>query len=163
MNKHFYNGQKIDIGKDYIKIKERNIRLSYQDIKVISIKYTRLDRAWFIYIIAGIIAFSIILYIFFIVVQGLYSDSTMLRTSGLFYRKRILILLMFFFISGPFFIVFKVKKYFKKYLMLVINWNHHDFRIKISDLGRSVYDLKMFFEGKVKLIKSDIPNETNKT
>lgn len=150
MNKRFYNGSKIEIGKDYIKIKRRNIRLSYQDIKLISIKNTRLDRAWLIYIIAGIISFSIILFLFYIVIQGLFSDSTILMRSGLFYRKRMIILLMFFFIGGPFFIIIKVKKYFKKYLMLVINWKHHDFRIRISDLGINAYELKIFFEGKVK-------------
>ena len=56
---------------------------------------------------------------------------------------------MFFFIGGPLFIIFKVKKYFRKYEMLVIQWDHDEFRIKISDLRLKVNDLKVFFEGKI--------------
>lgn len=67
-----------------------------------------------------------------------------------------MILLMFFFIGGPFLIIIKVKKYFRKYLMLVINWKHNDFRIRISDMGINVYALKIFFEGKVKYIVFDL-------
>jgi len=162
MNKYFYTGPKIEIGKDSIKIKERNIRLSYQDIKSIRIKYTRLDRAGLLYIIAGIIALSLILFLFFIFIHGLFSDTTILRTSGLFYKRRMIILLLFFFTGGPFFIIFKVRKYLKKYLMLVISWDHHDFRIKISELGRDVNDLKTFFEGKVRSIRTDIPDKNNR-
>ena len=162
MNKHFYNGPKIEIRKDYIKIKERNIKLNYHDIKSISIKNTRLNRAWLLFIIAGIIAFSIIFSFFYLVIQGLFSDSSILSSSGLFYRKRIIIPLMFFFIGGPFFIIFRIKKYFKKYLMLVINWDHNDFRIKISDLGINVYELKKFLEGKIESVKFTIPNVTRK-
>jgi hypothetical protein len=69
---------------------------------------------------------------------------------------------MFFFIGGPFFIIFRIKKYFKKYLMLVINWDHNDFRIKISDLGINVYELKKFLEGKIESVKFTIPNVTRK-
>ena len=63
---------------------------------------------------------------------------------------------MFFFIGGPFFIIVKIKKYFKKYLMLVIKWDHHDYRIKISDLGINVSKLKGYFEGKMESIHVDI-------
>jgi hypothetical protein len=156
MNKPFYNGPKIEIRKDYIKIKKRNIILNYEDIKSISIKHTRLDRAWFLYIIAGIISFSIILFLFCIVIRDLFSDSNTLVRSGLFYRKRMMILLMFFFIGGPLFIIVKIRKYFKTYLMLVINWKHHDFRIKISDMGINAYELKNFLENKVKSMVVDI-------
>lgn len=163
MNRHFYKGPKIEIRKDYIKITKRNILLSYQDIKLISIKNTRLDRAWYLYIIAGIIAISIILYVFFMVIRGLINDSTILTNSGLYYRKHLISVFMFFFIGGPLFIIIKVKKYFKKYLMLVIHWDHHDFRIKISDLKINVYELKTFLKSKVGSMEFEIQNVTGKT
>ena len=163
MNKHFYKGPKIEIGKDYIRIKKRNIRLSYQEIKSIRIKKTRIDRAWLFYILTGFAGLSIILFLFYIFIQGLFNDTAILARSGLFYRKRIIVLLMFFFIGGPFFIIIKIKKYFKKDLMLVINWEHHDFRIKISDIGIDVYKLKMFFEGKLESLEFEIPNQIGKT
>jgi len=155
MNRHFYNGSKIEIGKDYIKIKERNIRLNYQEIKSISIKNTRIHRAWLIYVIAGIVACCIILSLFCLLIHGLISNAAALRNSGLFYRKHVVVLLVFFFTGGPFFIVWKVKKYFKKYLMLIIKWDHDDFRIKISDLRINKNDLKKFFADKEKSFECD--------
>jgi len=156
MNKPFYSGPKIEIRKDFIKIKKRNITLNYDDIRRISIKHTRLDRAWFLYILAGVITFLIILFLFCIVIRDLFGDSNTLVRNGLFYRKRMMILLMLFFIGAPLFIIVKVKKYFRKYLMLVINWKHNDFRIRISDLGITAYELKNFFENKVKSMVFDI-------
>jgi hypothetical protein len=162
MNKHFYNGPKVEIGKDFIKIKERNIKLSYQDIKLISIKNARVNRVWLLYIIAGIIGFSIILFLFCIVLQGLFSDSPKFAISGIFYRKRTIILFMLLFIGGPSFIIYKIKKYFKKYLMLIIQWDHHDFRIKISDLRINVNELRIFLESKTEFLEFDNPNVTGK-
>jgi hypothetical protein len=156
MNKSFYNGPKIEIRTDYIKIKKRNIILRYQDIKLIKIKNTRLTRVWFLYIIAGTIAFLIILYFFFLFIRGLINDSTILSGNGLYYRKHLISLFMFFFIGGPLFILIKVKKYFKNYPMLIIIWGNKDFRIKISDLGINVFKLKQFFEGKTESLEFDI-------
>ena len=65
MNKSFFNGPKIEIGREYIRLKKRNIRLTYQDIKLISIKNARIERAWLLYIIAGLIGLLIILYLFY--------------------------------------------------------------------------------------------------
>ena len=149
MNKHFYNGPEIEIGKDFIRLKKKNLKLSYQDIKSIMIIKTRIDRAWLLYILAGIIAFAFILFLVFTVIQGLYSDSGFIARSGLFYRRRGMTILMFIFIGGPLFIIYKVKKYFQRPLMLVIKWDHHDFRIKISDMGIKVRDLELFLEGKI--------------
>ena len=64
--------------------------------------------------------------------------------------------LIFIFIGGPFYIIFKIKKYFKRYLMLIIKWKHSDFRIKISDLGINVNELRMYLEGKMKSLEVDI-------
>ena len=41
--------------------------------------------------------------------------------------------------------------------MLVIKWDHEDFRIKISDIGQNVDELTMFFESKIENIKISVP------
>ena len=149
MNKSFYNGPKLEIGKDYIRIKKRKTRLNYQDIRLNSIKKARPDRAWLLYIIAGLIGLMVILYLFYLVIQGLFSESDFIARSGLFYRKRGIVVVMFILIGGPLFIIYKIKKYFKRDLRLIIKWYHHDFRIKISDMGIKASDLKMFLEERI--------------
>jgi len=151
MSNHFYDGPKLKIGKDFIKIKERNILLDYSEIKSVSIRTSRLSKAWLLYIISGMIAMSVILILLFMVVYGLLTDSGAFAGNRLFTNRRIIILLMLIFIGGPFFIVYKIQKYFRKYLMLIIRWDHRDFRIKISDLKIDVNELKVFLERKIEV------------
>ena len=66
---------------------------------------------------------------------------------------------MFIFIGGPFFIITRIKKYFKKYLILIIRWDHDEFRIKISDLGINASELKIFFESKTASVQVEIQDE----
>jgi hypothetical protein len=148
MNNPFYNGPKIEIGKDFIRIKKGNTRINFLDIKSIRIKKTRIDRVWIIYILTGLIALSIILFAFWYFIMGLFVDPGMVN-QRLYTGKRVMILWMLLFIGGPFFIILKIKKYFRKHLMLVIKWDHHDFRIKISEMKINALELKSFFEGKI--------------
>jgi hypothetical protein len=67
--------------------------------------------------------------------------------------------MVFILIGGPLFIISKIKKYFKKYLMLVIKWQNDDFRIKISELKKNEIEIKKFFEGKVKGKVLNFPND----
>jgi len=163
MKKLFYSGPEIEIGKDYLKIKKRNTRINFRDINSVSIKNARIDRAWLLYAISGIAGLAIILCLLVLVIRDLYGDSSGLAGSGLFVRKRTIIPLMLLFIGGPFFILMKIKKYFRKYLVLIIRWDHHDFRIRISGLKINAYKLKSFFEGKIRSVESDIQEVTGKT
>jgi hypothetical protein len=149
MIKPFYSNPKIEIRKDFIKLKEKNIKLGYTEIRSVSIRNARVERAGLIYIITGIIGFLIILCLFYIVLRGLFSDSSWLANRGIFRSKRTIIVLMFFFIGGPAFIYYKIKKYFRKQLMLIIHWDHKDFRIKIPDIKINIDELKKFFEEKI--------------
>ena len=158
MTKRFYIGPKIEIREDYINIKDKSIKLKYQDIRSIKIKYSRLNKAGILFVLIGIISLLIILYLFILVIQGVFIDSSLLSNNGFFFKKRVLILLVFIFIGGPFYIIFKIKKHFKKYLMLIIKWKHSDFRIQISELGINVNELWMYLEGKIESLEFDIPN-----
>ena len=154
MKKQFYSGPKIEIGQDHIKIKEQNIRLNYKDIKSIGIKNTRLSRKWLLYLVTGVLAFIVILGIFFLFIRGSIDDQAHVPGSGFYNRKHSISLLMFIFIGGPLVILFKVKKYFRKHIMLVIKWENADFRIKISDMGIDANELKMFLERKIESSKA---------
>jgi len=162
MAKRFYNGPQIEINDDYIYIKDKNIKLKYQDIKSIKVKYSRLSKAWILFILIGIISLSIILYLYILVIQGVFFDSSLLSINGIFYRKRMLVLLIFILIGGPFYIIFKIKKYFKKYLMLIIKWDHSDFRIQILPLSINVNELRMFLGRKIESLEFEIPNVMTK-
>ena len=148
MNKSFYNGPEIEIGETCIKIKKRNIKISYRDDGSIRIVDARLHRAWLLYILAGIAAMSLILLLFIMVIRGVFGDSAGWPNGGVFFRRRTIIPFMFIFIGGPVFIYMKIRKYFRKYPMLVIRWDHHDFRIRVSDLHVDAGDLKTFLETK---------------
>jgi hypothetical protein len=151
MSKHFYNGSKLEISTSGIKIKKRNIKLTYPEITRITIKRTRLSRAGLLIIIAGALVIIAILFLFFLFIRGAFSDATFSSHGGLYYRKRVVVALLVFFIGGPLFIFVKIRKYFPKHEMLVISWKHHDYRVKLSDLGVNASELKRFLEDKVSL------------
>jgi hypothetical protein len=155
MNKPFYNGSGIEISKDFIRIKKGNYRIDYKDILSIRIKKTRIDRAWIIYILTGLIALSIILFVFCYFIAGLFFDPGLVNQK--FYTgKRVMILWMLLFLGGPFFIILKIKKYFRKHMMLIIKWGHHDFRINISGMNINLHELERFLEGKIDAQKFEI-------
>ncbi|MCX6252823.1 MAG: ATP-binding protein [Bacteroidetes bacterium] len=64
MNKHFYDGPKLKIGKDFIKIKQRNILLDYAEIKSISVKNTRLNKAWLLYLLSILFKKVFVIFLF---------------------------------------------------------------------------------------------------
>ena len=41
--------------------------------------------------------------------------------------------------------------------MLIIRWEKHEYRIRVSELGVRAIDLKRFLEGKTTLLEYDIP------
>lgn len=155
MNKPFYSGPKIEIGRDFIKIKKGNTRIYYPDIKSISIKHSRLNRAWFLYILTGMIALSIILFAFWYFIMGLFVDPGFVNQK-LYTGKRVMILWMLLFLGGPFFIILKIKKYFKRHMMLIIKWDHHDFRIKTSGLKINLSEFERFLKDKIDAQKLEI-------
>jgi hypothetical protein len=150
MKNSFYNGPKIEIGEHYIKIKKKDLRLSYSEIKSADIKNTRSDRFWLVYIIAGIIIILIFLYFLFLTIQGLMNGSSFITGNGHRNNYKSLAFIIAFLTGVPLFIISRIKKYFRKYPVMIIVWKKHEFRIKISELGIKENELKSFIESKVK-------------
>ena len=152
MKNSFYNGPKLEIREHYIKIKKRNIKLSYSDIKSVNIKNTHTGKAWILFIITGIIVILAFICILFLTIQGLLTGSSFITSKGHHNNYKSLAFIIAFLVGVPLFIASKITKYFRKHPMLIITWEQGDFRIKISELGIKESEVKRFFEGKVKVI-----------
>ena len=148
MNKPFCRGPNIVIGNDFIRLKETDTKLTYGELRSVSIRNVRVHRAGLLFILAGVVALVLILWLFLYAIIGLGNDTANPASHAIFYRKHGISLVLFLFIGGPVFIVSKTRKYFKKYPMLVIRWGSRDFRIKIADLDKNADELRMFFDGK---------------
>ena len=110
MTTYFYNGPKISIAEDYVRIKEKNIKLDYKEIKSISIQTTRLDKEWMLFIIGGLLISLFLLFVFCLIIQSLLNDSSVLSSRGPYERKSFSQLLVLIFIGVPVFIIIKIKK-----------------------------------------------------
>ena len=53
----------------------------------------------------------------------------------------------------PVIISLRIKKYFRRQVMLIIKWDHDEFRIKFNDLNITTSELKRYFEGKGLIVK----------
>jgi hypothetical protein len=56
----------------------------------------------------------------------------------------------------PVVISFRISRYFTKPVMLIIKWDRGEFRMKFSELGISVGELKQYLEGKVLFVTHDM-------
>jgi len=148
LNNELYNGPKLKIGKDAVVIKARNIKLGFSEIESVCIKNTRISRASIFLVMAGILALAVILYLLIVFIQGMMGEMAAFSGGGLYYRKHLISVIMFFFIGAPIIIILKIKKYLRKEMMLVIRWKNDDFRIKVSEMRRTVYEINNFFESK---------------
>jgi hypothetical protein len=145
MKDYLYNGPKLAIGTDGIRIKERKITLSYKDISAITIRKARVTRGWIGMILLGM-ALNVILlgllflfltnYIFMSDIHGGHFHSSR-RSPGII----IGILLVL-----PVVISIWMKKYFKRDIMLIIKSDHNEFRIKFRDLNLPVLEVKRYLE-----------------
>jgi hypothetical protein len=52
----------------------------------------------------------------------------------------------------PIVISYRIARYLTRPLMLIIKWDKGEFRIKFSELGISVAELKSFLAGKVEVV-----------
>ncbi|MEI6683324.1 MAG: hypothetical protein WCO44_11880 [Bacteroidota bacterium] len=158
MNKHFCHGKGIVIGSEFIWLKEKNTRLSYDAIRSVSIRKARLHRAGLLYIIAGMTALAVILGLIMAGIIGLLVHPENPAIQGLFNRRHGISLLLFLFIGGPAFIISWIRKYFRKHMMLVIRWKHRDFRTRISELKINVQELKVFLSSRVEHLEFEPPD-----
>jgi len=157
VNRYLCNGPKIAIGQDHIGLKERNTRLDYRDIRSVSIINARSHRAWLFYVVAGTAGLVVILLLLYLVIRGFINDPATSPGNSFYYRKHAISILFFFFIAGPVYLISRLRKYSRKQPMLIIRWEKHEYRIRVSELGVRAIDLKRFLEGKTTLLEYDIP------
>jgi formate/nitrite transporter FocA (FNT family) len=126
-------------------MRKRNITLKYSDISSISIRKARLTRGWLGLILLGIGLNILILCMLYQFLNQFYFASDFhvphypRRSSGIIIG--ILVIL-------PVIISLRISKYFRKQLMLIIKWDHEEFRIKLSELNIPETELKRYLEGK---------------
>jgi hypothetical protein len=148
----FYSGPKLVIRPDGIKIRKRNINLKYPDISSISIRKARLTRGWLGLMLLGIILNIVILYLLYLFLNHFYFISDV-HEAHYHYSRRSPGIIIGLLIILPVIISLRITKYFRKQVMLIIKWNHNEFRIKLSEMNISEGELKRYLEGKgVKIV-----------
>ena len=152
-----YNGPEIAIRIDGIRIKKRKITLKYEDIASIKIRKARISRFWFIFIIAGIVFNVFLIFLLYRILADFYFISDTHHRS-IQNARRSQGMIIGFLVILPVVISLWMKKYFQRFNMLIIIWNHSEFRIKLDDLHISTSELQRFLEGRVKslLISKDL-------
>ncbi len=155
MKDYLYNGPKLAIRIDSIRIKKRKINLAYQDISSVRISKAGLKRGWVGIILLGIMLISLLIYILYLFLAHFYFISD--AHSGHFnYPRRSPGILIGILVILPVVIFLSIKKYFRRHIMLIIKWDHDEFRIKLQELNISLSVLKRYLEGKVKLTEHKI-------
>jgi hypothetical protein len=143
-----YNGPRLVIKSDGIKIRKRNLNLSYPEITSITIKKARLTRGWLGLIFLGIILDIVLVYLLYFFLVNFYVLSDF--HGGYFhYSRRSPGIVIGILLVLPILISFRIRRYFTRPVMLIIKWDHGEFRMKFSEINISVAELKRYFEGKV--------------
>jgi hypothetical protein len=148
-----YSGPNLAIKNDGIRIKKRNITLNYSDISSVTIRKARLTRGWLGLILLGIVLNIAILYLLYMFLNQFYFLSD-IRVAH--YPRRSSGIIIGILIILPIIITLSITKYFRKQSMLIIKWDHDEFRIKLSELNIQEGELKRYLEGKgVKIVTRD--------
>jgi hypothetical protein len=146
-----YNGPELAIRVDGIRIKRRKLTLKYEDISSIKIRKARISRLWLIFILAGIVLNILLIFLLYRILTDFYFISDT-HTRHFQYARRSQGMIIGFLVILPVIIFLWMKKYFKRFNMLIIIWNHSEFRVKLDDLHMTVSELKRDLEGKVKTL-----------
>ena len=129
--------------------------LSYGDITSVRITKTHLIRGWLVMILLGVIAdvvLYLLLYLFLVHFYGMSDVHGGHFQSG----RRSPGIIIGILIVLPVIIFIRIKRYFPKFTMLIIKWDHGEFRVKLSELNISAGELKQYLEGKVKSVEVDV-------
>ncbi len=148
MKEILYNGPRLVIKTDGIMIRKRNLMLSYPEITTIIIKKARLTRGWLELILLGVILDIVLVYLLYLFLMNVY-DLSDLHGGHFHYARRSSGIVLGILLVLPIVITFRISRYFTRPVMLIIKWDHGEFRMKFSDLKISVAELKSYLEGKV--------------
>jgi hypothetical protein len=150
-----YNGPSLVIKTDGIRIRKRKLKLSYPEITSITIKKARVTRGWLGLILFGVILDIVLVYLLCHFLANFYNLPDI--RGGLFhYSRRGSGMLIGILLVLPVVISFRISRYFTKPVMLIIKWDRGEFRMKFSELGISVGELKQYLEGKVLFVTHDM-------
>ena len=148
MKEYLYNGPAISIGNSGIRIKKNEINLPFSQISSVSVKKAHSDKLWLLYVILGSIAVVLLIGMFYNFLVNFYLAAE--TSNGTFhYPRRSMGVTLAMMIIIPVLITFRIWPYFRRYLVLIIKWNHHEFRIKLSSLKLPPAVIKNYFEGKI--------------
>jgi hypothetical protein len=148
-----YNGPKLVIKADGIILRKRNLRISYPEITSITIRKARLTRGWLGLIFLGVLLDIGLVYLLYHFLVNYYDLQDLRGYSH--YSRRGSGMVIGFLLVIPIFITYRITRYFTKPLMLIIKWQGGEFRMKFSDLGISVGELKSYLDGKVLFVMRD--------
>jgi hypothetical protein len=145
-----YSGPRLVIKSDGIKIRKINLLIRYPEITSVTIKKARLTRGWLGLILLGIILDILFLYLLYFFVANVY-DLSDLHRGHFHYSRRSSGIILGILLALPIFISFRIGRYFTRPLMLIIKWDHGEFRIRFSELKISVEELKNYLDTKVSM------------
>jgi len=148
VNEILYSGPKIVIKSDGIKIRKRNLFISYPEIISITIKKARLTRGWLGLIFLGVILDIGIIYLLYHFLVNVY-DLPGVHGGHFHYSRRSTGIVLGILLVLPIVISFRISRYFSRPVMLIIKWDGEEFRMKFSEINVSVDELKRYLEGKV--------------
>lgn len=148
-----YNGPRLVIKTDGIILRKKKLRISYPEITSITVKKARLTRGWLGLILLGIVLDTGLVYLLYHFLANYYDLQEFHGHSH--YSRRGSGMLIGFLLVIPIFITYRITRYFTKPLMLIIKWEKGEFRMKFSELGLSVGELKQYLEGKVAFMTRD--------
>ena len=152
MKNILYNGPRLVIKADGIKIRKRNLKQSYPEITSITIKKARLTRGWLGLILLGIILDIVFVYLLYFFLVNFY-DLSGFHAGHLHYSRRSPGIVIGILLVLPIFISFRIRRYFTRPVMLIIKWDRGEFRMKFSEINIPVAELKRYLEGKVNIVE----------
>ena len=152
MKEILYNGPRLVLKSDGIKIRKRNLNLSYPEISSITIKKARLTRGWLGLILLGIILDILLIYLLYYFLVNFY-DLSDVHAAHFHYSRRSPGIVIGILLILPIFISFRIRRYFSRPVMLIIKWDRGEFRMKFSEINISVAELKGYLEGKVNIVE----------
>ena len=143
-----YSGPRLAIRVDGIKIRKKDLLISYPEITSITIRKARLTRGWFGLILLGVMLNIVLLGLLYLFLVNFY-DLSDVHGGHLHYSRRSPGIVIGILLALPVFISFRIARYFTNPLMLIIRWDEGEFRMKFSELAVSIAELKRYLEGKV--------------
>jgi hypothetical protein len=150
MKEVLYNGPKLTIRADGIMIRKRDLLISYPEIISITIQKARLTRGWLGLILLGVMLNIVLICLLYLFLVNFY-DLSDVHGGHFHYSRRSPGIMIGILLALPAFISFRIARYFTKPVMLIIKWDHGEFRMKFSELKISVAELKRYLEGKIKI------------